>query len=122
MKGNPVLPGGSLKSKPTWGTAQNVPHVVFFAFGGKVFTLRGRRPFSQPGPQAYKLCRNVLFFKHKGNETMIHKKVEGKKLARSHLSLAARILGGAVRDTPAIHPPEEAWRNKKLNRTKCFKR
>jgi hypothetical protein len=30
VKDNPALPGGSLKSKPTWGTSQNVPHVGFF--------------------------------------------------------------------------------------------
>ena len=30
MKDNPALPGGSLKSKPTWGASQNVPHVGFF--------------------------------------------------------------------------------------------
>ena len=30
MKDNPALPGGSLKSKPTLGASQNVPHVGFF--------------------------------------------------------------------------------------------
>lgn len=46
---------------------------------------------------------------------MIHKKVDAKKLARSRLSLAARMLGGAVRATLPVPPQQEPWRNKKLN-------
>ena len=35
MKDNPALPGGSLKSKPTWGnTLKRFPTSAFFAFGG----------------------------------------------------------------------------------------
>lgn len=46
---------------------------------------------------------------------MIHKKTDGKKPARSRLSLAARMLGGPVCVTVPVPPPEEPWRNKKLN-------
>ena len=61
-----------------------------------------------------------MFSKHKGNETMIHKKADGKTLARSRLSLAARTLGGAVRATLPVSSPEETWRNKKVNSKNWF--
>lgn len=36
MKDNPALPGGSLKSKPTWENISKCsPTSVFFVFGGK---------------------------------------------------------------------------------------
>ncbi len=53
---------------------------------------------------------------------MIPKKPDGKKLARPRLSLAARMLGGAVRATLPAPPPEEAWRNKKLNSKTVIRR
>jgi hypothetical protein len=53
---------------------------------------------------------------------MIHKRADGKKLVRSRLSLAARILGSAVRDPLPVHPPEEAWRNKKPTSKNSLKR
>ncbi len=53
---------------------------------------------------------------------MIHKKADGKTLARSRLSLAARMLDDAVRATLPVHSPEEPWRNKKLNSKNWFKR
>jgi len=55
---------------------------------------------------------------HKGNETMIHKIADGKKLARPRLSMAARMLGSAVRATLPVPPPEDSWRNKKANSKK----
>ena len=33
MKDNPALPGGSLKSKPTWESNSMLSHVGFFYFG-----------------------------------------------------------------------------------------
>jgi hypothetical protein len=63
-----------------------------------------------------------MFSKHKGNETMIHKKADGKQMARSRLSLAARMLGGAARATLPVPPLKESWRNKKLNSKNCIKR
>jgi hypothetical protein len=53
---------------------------------------------------------------------MINKKADGKKLANSHLSLAARMMSDAVRATLLAPSPEEAWRNKKLNSKNSFKR
>jgi hypothetical protein len=44
---------------------------------------------------------------------MIHKKADGKQPARSRLSLASRLLGGAVRATLPVTPPKEPWRDKK---------
>ena len=44
---------------------------------------------------------------------MTHKKSEGKRPARSRLSLASRLLGSAVRATLQVPPPEEPWRNQK---------
>jgi len=49
---------------------------------------------------------------------MIHKKADGKKPTRSRLSLAARMLGSAVRVTVPMPPPEETWRSKKANSKK----
>jgi len=60
------------------------------------------------------------FAAQKENE-MIHKKADGKTLARSRLSLAARMLGGAVRATLPATSPEEWWRNKKPNSKNCVK-
>jgi hypothetical protein len=53
---------------------------------------------------------------------MIYKKTDGKKPATSRLSLAARMLGDAVRATLPVPPPEQTWRNKKLNSKNTFKR
>ena len=53
---------------------------------------------------------------------MIYKKADGKTLARSRLSLAARMLGGAVRAKLPVPSAEEPWRNKKPNGKKSFKR
>ena len=60
--------------------------------------------------------------KHKGNKSMIDKKPDAKKPPRSRLSMAACMLGGAVRATLQISSSEETWRNKKLNSKNCFKR
>jgi len=62
-----------------------------------------------------------MFSKHKGNETMIHEKADGKTLIRSRLSLAARMLGDAVRAKLPVPSAEEPWRSKKLNSKNCFK-
>lgn len=59
---------------------------------------------------------------YKGNKTMIHKKANGKKLDRSRLSLAARMLCGAVPATMPVPPPKDSWRNKNLNSKNRFKR
>jgi hypothetical protein len=57
-----------------------------------------------------------------GSETMIHKKADGKKRIRSRLSLVSRLLDGALRAALPVPPPEEPWRNKKLNGKFGFKR
>jgi hypothetical protein len=44
---------------------------------------------------------------------MAPKKSAGKQSARSRLSPAARLLGGALRATLPLPPPEEPWRNRK---------
>jgi hypothetical protein len=44
---------------------------------------------------------------------MIHKKVDDAELARPRLSLASRLLGGAVRATLPVPTPQEPWRQKK---------
>jgi hypothetical protein len=63
-----------------------------------------------------------MFSKHKGDEKMIRKKTDGKKLAGSRLSLAARMLGGSVRATLPASQAEEPWRNRKVNSKKGSKR
>jgi hypothetical protein len=54
-----------------------------------------------------------MFSKQKGNETMTHKKSDSKPIARSRLSLASRLLGGALRNTLPVTASEEPWRTKK---------
>jgi hypothetical protein len=44
---------------------------------------------------------------------MTHKKPDGRQLAHPRLSLASRLLGGAVRATLPAPSPQEPWRNKK---------
>ena len=44
---------------------------------------------------------------------MTHKKSDGKRLARSRFSLASGLLGGTLRASLQVAPPEEPWRNKK---------
>jgi hypothetical protein len=44
---------------------------------------------------------------------MIRKKADDRELARPRLSLASRLLGGAVRATLPVSPPQEPWRDKK---------
>jgi hypothetical protein len=63
-----------------------------------------------------------MFSKHKANKTMIPKKPDGKTPAPSRLSLAARMLGGAVRATLPVSSHEEPWRNKKVKGNKRFKK
>jgi hypothetical protein len=110
MKGTPALPGGSLKSKPTWGSISKLfPHVGFcirWRFSPCLALVRlgvGNN-----------LCHERHVSRHKGNETMIHKKVEGKKPARTRRSLAALMLGDAVRATLPVPAAAEPWRNKKV--------
>jgi hypothetical protein len=44
---------------------------------------------------------------------MIPKKVDDTELARPRLSLASRLLGGAVRTALPVPTPQEPWRRKK---------
>jgi hypothetical protein len=44
---------------------------------------------------------------------MNHKTSDSKQIPRSRLSLASRLLGGALGATLPVTPPEEPWRNKK---------
>jgi len=53
---------------------------------------------------------------------MNQKKANNKIQARTRLSLAARMLGGAVRTALPVPPPEEPWRNRKSNGKKNVKR
>jgi RNA recognition motif-containing protein len=48
-----------------------------------------------------------------GSEAMIPKKVDDTELARPRLSLASRLLGGAVRTALPVPTPQEPWRRKK---------
>jgi hypothetical protein len=103
----PSSGGGRLKSKPTRRNAlAGVPP-------GRLFSFDNCAQFKGPVP---------VLGTSKEYEAMIHKKTAGKKLARSRLSLAARMLGDAVRTTLPVPPPEETWRNKKLNSKSGFKR
>jgi hypothetical protein len=52
---------------------------------------------------------------------MTHKKPADKEVDRSRLSQASRLLGGAVRASLQVPPPEEPWRNKKLKGNKSKK-
>ena len=54
-----------------------------------------------------------------GNKTINHKKSDGKQTDGSRLSLAARMLGGAVRATIPVPPPKESWRKNKANNKNC---
>ena len=45
---------------------------------------------------------------------MIRKQSDGNQKTSSRLSLASRLLGSGLRATLQVPPPEEPWRNKKL--------
>ena len=53
---------------------------------------------------------------------MNQKKSDGKAQARTRLTLAARMLSGAVRAALPAPPREEPWRNRKSNGKNSFKR
>jgi hypothetical protein len=53
---------------------------------------------------------------------MIRKKSGNRELARARLSLASRLLGGAVRATLPVSSPQEPWRDKKSKGKKGGKR
>jgi hypothetical protein len=44
---------------------------------------------------------------------MIPRKADDQEPARPRLSLASRLLGGAVRATLPVPPPQEPWRKRK---------
>jgi hypothetical protein len=53
---------------------------------------------------------------------MIHKRADDNELARPRLSLASRLLGGAVRATLPVSSLQEPWRDKKSKGKKGGKR
>lgn len=53
---------------------------------------------------------------------MVHEKPHGKQPARSRLSLASRMLGGAVPPPPPVPALEEPWRKKNKGKNRGRRR